>query len=354
MAMYALEICMLLIVVYAGINATITDLRNSIILNKLIVRMLGVSGVLSAVYYIFFAKDLIPLYIINLLCTLVFALFFYGYNLWAAGDSKLLILIMVSLPARVYYENPFGPFPGFFVILLTFAVAFTCIVMDSIHQGIKERNLFQWSIQMPRLRNVAVSYLFMVGSMTLINIVLINLFGYFLSTSGFLVTALDFLIVLSLVQIRMKIENKILSIATAIMWILIILIQGGGTLNLIKSRLDPHAWIVVLIVMLLRMLSEKYNYQKIEVDELKPRMILSAHTVMMLQISRVKGLPTCMTEDLRARLDEPQIEAIKRWKKTKNGKDFVVIVKKIPFAIYISLGTLLFLLIEVFYFGNFL
>lgn len=350
--MYVLEMCLLLVVVYAGINATITDLRNSIISNKLIARMLGVSVILSAMYYIFFARDLIPLYLINLLCTTVFAILFYGYNLWAAGDSKLLILIMISLPARIYYENPFGPFPGFFIILLTFAVAFICIVIDSIYQGIKERNLFKWSIQLPKFQNLAASYFFMVGSMTLINIVLLNLFGYFLAVSGFLITALDFLIVLSLVQIRTKINNKILNIVTVIMWILIVLIQGSSVLRLVKSRLDLQAWMVVLIVMLLRMLSERYNYQRIEVEDLKPRMIPSAHTVMMFQMSRVKGLPTCMTEDLRARLDETQIESIKRWKNSKNGKDFIVIVKKIPFAIYISVGTLLFLLIEVFYFGN--
>ncbi len=350
--MYVLEICLLFAVIYAGINATITDLRNSIISNKLIIRMLGVGGVLSVVYYVFFARDLILVYLINLLCTVVFALFFYVYNLWAAGDSKLLTIIMISLPARVYYENPFGPFPGFFVILLTFAVAFVCIVIDSIYQGIKERNLFQWSIQVPKFRNLLVSYLFMVGSMTLINIFLINLLGYFLTVSGFFITALDFLIVLSLVQIRMRVSNRILAVVTGVMWILIVFIQGSSVLKIVKNRLNLQVWMLVLIVMLLRMLSEKYNYQRIEVDDLKPRMIPSAHTVMMFQMSRVRGLPNCMTEDLRARLDETQIESIKRWKSSKNGKDFIVIVKKIPFAIYISVGTLLFLLIEVFYFGN--
>ncbi len=352
--MYILEICLLLIVLYAGINATITDLKSSIISNRLIIRMLLLSGVLALLYYVFFARDLISLYLINLLCTMVFAFFFYGYHLWAAGDSKLLILIMAALPARVYYQNPFGPFPGFFVILLTFSLAFICTVIDSIHQGIKEKNLFRWSIQMPRFRDLAESYFFMVGSMTLINIGLMNLFGYFIAISGFLITALDFLIVLTIIQLRMKISSKILRISTVLMWVLIVIIQGTDILKLVRSRLDFRVWMIVLVVMLLRMLSEKYNYQKMDVDELKPRMIPSAHSVMLFQRSRVKGLPTCMTEDLRARLDETQLEAIRRWKNTKNGKDFIVIVRKIPFAIYISIGTLLFLLIEIFLIGNLL
>ena len=352
--MIFIEISLLLIVIYAGIYATITDLKNSIIPNKMIIKALVASILLSATYYLLYARDLVPLYLINLLCTSVFAFFFYTYNLWAAGDSKLLFLIMAAIPARAYYMNPFGPFPGFFVILITFSIAFICIVIDSIYQGIKEKNLFKWSIQLPRLTDLLMSYFFMVGSMTLVNILLINLFGYFLSVSGLLITALDFLIVLSLIQVRLKINKKVLTIVTIVMWILIIIIQGSNVSNLIKSKLDLHAWIIVMIVMLLRMVSEKYNYQKVLVDDLKPRMIPSAHSVLMFQMSRVKDLPTCMTEDLRARLDSTQIDAIKRWKNSKNGKDYIVVVKKIPFAIYIGIGTFVFLLIEIFYFKNLL
>ena len=104
--MYVLEICLFLIVLIAGISATITDLKNSIISNKMIVRMMGFSIPLSILYYGYFARDLIPLYLINLLCTTVFSFFFYSYNLWAAGDSKLLFVIMTAIPARAYYMNP--------------------------------------------------------------------------------------------------------------------------------------------------------------------------------------------------------------------------------------------------------
>ena len=170
--MMFIEISLLMIVIYAGIYATITDLKNSIIPNKMIIKALVASILLSATYYLLYARDLVPLYLINLLCTSVFAFFFYTYNLWAAGDSKLLFLIMAAIPARAYYMNPFGPFPGFFVILITFSIAFICIVIDSIYQGIKEKNLFKWSIQLPRLTDLLMSYFFMVGSMTLVNILL--------------------------------------------------------------------------------------------------------------------------------------------------------------------------------------
>ena len=55
LVMYVLEICLFLIVLIAGISATITDLKNSIISNKMIVRMMGFSIPLSAQRYFHFS-----------------------------------------------------------------------------------------------------------------------------------------------------------------------------------------------------------------------------------------------------------------------------------------------------------
>ena len=54
-----------------------------------------------------------------------------------------------------------------------------------------------------------------------------------------------------------------------------------------------------------------------------------------------------MTEDLEARLTEEEAESVHRWEKSKYGSDTVVIVRKIPFAVFLALGTLLFLAAEV-------
>ena len=54
-----------------------------------------------------------------------------------------------------------------------------------------------------------------------------------------------------------------------------------------------------------------------------------------------------MTEDLRSRITSEEAESIHRWEKSAGGKPYVVIVRKIPFAIFIGIGTLAFLIIEV-------
>ena len=184
--------------------------------------------------------------------------------------------------------------------------------------------------------------------MTLINMVLLNLFSHIFETDNVFITACDFLAVLSLMRLKAKMDKKLVVASSVLIWSAITIVYGADFSNVIKGKISLNSWIIVLFVMLMRMISEKYNYRQIAIDELEPRMIPSACTVMQFQQSKVQNLPTCMTEDLRARLTVEQVDAIKRWKNSKNGKESIVIVKKIPFAIYISIGTILFLTIALF------
>ncbi len=70
-------------------------------------------------------------------------------------------------------------------------------------------------------------------------------------------------------------------------------------------------------------------------------------TALSFLPSRVQGLPTDSTEDLRSRLTPEQAESIRRWEKSKFGKPYIVIVRKIPFAVFIGIGTAAFLVFEV-------
>jgi preflagellin peptidase FlaK len=62
---------------------------------------------------------------------------------------------------------------------------------------------------------------------------------------------------------------------------------------------------------------------------------------MIMQTSITKGLPGVSTEDLKSRLSSDEIESIKIWAKATHTKK-LTIVKKIPFAIFISIGMCLY------------
>ena len=70
-------------------------------------------------------------------------------------------------------------------------------------------------------------------------------------------------------------------------------------------------------------------------------MIPATETVVMFQASRVHSLPKDASEDLSARITEEEAAAIKRWEKSSMGRSTIWIVRKVPFAIMIYIGFIL-------------
>lgn len=103
--------------------------------------------------------------------------------------------------------------------------------------------------------------------------------------------------------------------------------------------------IIVLTVLVFKSMAEKYNYEEISAIDVEEGMVLSISTVMLFMNSRIKGLPLKTTEDIKSRITKQEAESIRRWTNSSKGKDKIVIVRKIPFAIFISLGFISYLLI---------
>ncbi len=85
-------------------------------------------------------------------------------------------------------------------------------------------------------------------------------------------------------------------------------------------------------------------YQEVKICDLKRGMILSSVSSMLMQNSRVRGLPPISSEDLRSRLTEEQVDSIGRWASSRNIIA-VTVVRKIPFAIFIFAGFLSYFII---------
>ena len=50
---------------------------------------------------------------------------------------------------------------------------------------------------------------------------------------------------------------------------------------------------------------------------------------------------------MEAKLTEEEAASVRRWEKSKYGRASVVIVRKIPFAIFLGIGALAMLVLEV-------
>lgn len=328
------------------VSSSYTDCKESIVRNRTLAKCGIIALILDLIYYIGFASEYMSLFAANLLLLIIVAIAFYGYHLWAAGDSKLLFIIGLSIPGRFYSFWDIGLWSGFAIIVFTFSIAFVFVVAESLVLGIRNKDLFKISFHKPQYLEGVISYFSMVASILVINLLLSHLFYNLYNNDTVFATAINFLVVLTLIHLRSKLSFRLLVCYTAIIWVLISVLTITRIITL-STTFDIRSWIFVLGIMGVRLIAEKYNYKVIPTSDVRKGHILSAATVLGFKPSRVQGLPTGMTEDLRSRITEQEAESIHRWEASALGKPYVVIVRKIPFATFISIGTIIFLLIEV-------
>lgn len=338
---------LLLTTLAATLAVTIyTDCKNSIIHNRTILIAITIGFILDGVYYGFFAQRFFLLFIKNLIVVILAAFFFYCYHLWAAGDSKLFFAVGLFVPARFYSFWKIGSVPCFAILILVFSIAFIYVIGESVVLGLRQKNLLKITVGEVNYRIAITAYLSMVAATMIVNWMVWKAFGNALQNNLILALAVNFFVVLTLSQIRNKLSDTILLIVTIVGWVAIAALTATNQVH-ISTTFDWKAWLFVLGIMFVRMVAEKYNYQEIPTAEVRAGQILSAATVMLFQTSRVRGLPGGMTEDLRSRITSEEAESVHRWEKSVGGKPHVIIVRKIPFAIFIGVGTLAFLIIEV-------
>ena len=340
------EAVLLTILLTVLVTSSYTDCRSSQIKNKLLLICATAAGLVDVVYYCAWAGAYFIPFLANLGLLCLLSILLYSYHLWAAGDSKLLLVVALCLPGRFLSFWDIGLFSGFFIVVVTFSVAFLYVIGETVYLGIKEKNLFQLYRQKIDVKQYVVSYMSMAAATTLISIMLSLIFPQLYARNTPLLMALNFLIVLSLIQIRNFFSTKALLFAALIMWVVLIVLFLGKKYP-VSLSFNLRSWIYVLLILLVWAFAEKYNYQTIPTSAVRAGHILSMATVIGFKPSRVQGLPTGTTEDLRSRLTVSEAESVRKWENSSLGKPYVVIVRKIPFAIFISIGTIVFLTVEV-------
>ena len=129
-----------------------------------------------------------------------------------------------------------------------------------------------------------------------------------------------------------------------IIGIFIIDIVLGIFLKVIPFSFNLENYVLVLLLLLCQMTIRTNLYEEVLVSDLKKGMILSSFSSLLMQNSRVRGLPKVSSKDLKSRLTNTQIESIKRWASGKKVES-VIIVKKIPFAMFIFGGFISYFII---------
>ena len=325
--------------------ASYTDVKFGIIPNRMLMCAMGTGIVVNLVYSFVTSGAYLTEYLSNVALLSVFALLLYALRLWAAGDSKLLIAVAFCLPGRFLTFWDIGMFASFSIVAIAFITAFIFVLGESVVLGIRNQDLFK-SLPAFDFPRYACSYLFTVAATTVFFVLFQRIVPRVFAEHGFMLMAVDLVVVLVLMQLRNRFQLRTLWVAAAVMWVAVLALIFSGNV-VVLPHLNLFAWALTLLVSFACVLAGKYGYQEVPTSTVQAGMILSAGTVLSFRLSRVKGLPSGLSEDLTCRLSGDEAASVRRWERSAHGKPCVTIVRKLPFALFIGIGTVALVAIEV-------
>ena len=332
-----IKIILLCLFLFAGTIGAASDMRQHIVSNRMIA-ICGIAALLlQGLNLLLFPAEYLLIWMINLLIAAALAIVFYIGGIWAAGDVKLFLLLYISIPYQWIETDTLSMsvIPFLFIFLL----AGVWLAADSLWQTLRHTERFdlQERFTWKRLLDVLKVYI----QMSALHLLCSWLFPSFCERNAL------FLAVLMLLYSYLCSSNHILSSWPSLtlhgVFLFIGILMGEWHFSL------SNYWIYFAVgaVFLFRRWAAGYNYQRIPTDAVRPGMILSAAPVLSFAASRIQGLPDNASESMSSRLTAAQAEAVRKWGRSAKGSADIVIIRKIPFAIFISGGMLVWVIIRL-------
>ncbi len=326
----------------AATISTVTDSLNGKIYNRILMIILFIG--LPLIFFQFKINDNTCQFSTNIVFAVILSLLLYSFKVWAAGDAKLMILLAVLFPLESYGKYSNAVFPSFTLFILTFATAFVYIVGESIILSFKNFNLLYSSLSIIT-RESGVHIKQLLGSLSfgmLIIYFLNNCYGiifndiYFLNI--YIFNAFNFFILLIIYSYikNKKIYFLLLLIAMSDVIISKLIVNNLGLL----LNFDIFTILLPVIVFILKVISDTFNYEEITISEVEKGMVLS--TTSSIVLSRyIKDILLISDETTKSRLTAEQAENIKKLSYKGKQEMKIKIVRLMPFAIFILIGLIL-------------
>ena len=341
-------ICECLLFLIAAVSlccSMLTDIRTGKVKNLLIIIAGTAAIIINTLYLILFASEYSYAYLLNILLTVVLSYVLFFVGLWGAGDSKLLILMSVCMPGRLFCKDGLTSFPGFILLAIIFACSFLILLVETLIKSIRQKRKLQLQLSNTTSLSVqikrTVTSLFVIG---VINGILVWLQGKQVYMSQSLVFAVDFVTILFLNNQRKQPSNAFM----AVLGCAFIGIAIANGMN-ISWPILLVSFLAIILMYLVQSLAGQDNYFSIPAVDIRPGMILAPLSVNRFAGSEIQGLPNYSTGDMRSKLTVSEADAIQLWGKMHPEENSLSIIRKIPFVVYIAVGTLILWGLEVAY-----
>lgn len=312
----------------------ITDIRYGKVNNRLLCMALIIwLGIIVINYSINGEIVFSGLFFLNLLLALVLAICLYLTDIWAPGDIKLYLFIVLTLPFNCYVCRPGNIFPALDIVIFAFAAGYIFMIIQSVAKNGLKANTGWREIAFDK--KYLISVVSGIGFFSVINLLAYSLaYNFYLSNKSLIIiVSMVILILFSRYYERLKNISGLVLFAFYVIYSLCFL--DAATF----AKQICLCFLLSIVLETLNRTISKNNYREITGEEVRPGMILSLSSVVSMRNCIDQELPKTTTENRRSRLNTKQAAAVSRW--CKNAKSNVVIVEMIPFAPFISISLII-------------
>lgn len=322
----------------------ITDLKYGIIKNTHLLTV-GMSTIVLNANASFLYKDIKWMeYLFALIISIAISLILYFTKIWAGGDCKLYMVIALSMPYCIVSKQTYGISWIIFVPIIAFLIGYLFIIVDSILLKIKETdNKDKKECILKKAMQGFIKYLKYYLVIILVNRILSMIFV------GLNITIINInqwiALIINMIIITIIGKQDILKYKSVVLTLLVVDIAIGVLdIEYFFTRQTILTWIAIIICNLIKNFADCYNYEYIDIDKVRTGMILSTASSMIFVNDKLSRFKKVSDETLKSRLNEEDVEKIHDFSEKRKYLKQISIVKKIPFAMFISVATILVLI----------
>lgn len=317
---------------------TKTDLEKGIISNRVLLGFSIAAVVVDAVHYGVVAYSAAGSFFLNVLTVAGIAFLLYALRLIAGGDCKLIIVLALLFPAERYLVIGDTDVMLAAAIAFSFVFGYLFLLGNAVRLLVLKKTTISASYVKDSVFNFVRTYVAALSYISLIGC------AYSIAALWGLNVNVWIMRVSCLVMALCVGRFGILKNAFAFVPVVVCTVIASLLSHTVPISLNPSMWLLVLALLVCQTVIKTSLYESVAVDRLQAGMILSMFSSLVMQSSDMDGLPGVSTEKLKSRLTETEVESVKAWARAARVET-LTIVKKVPFALFISLGFLLYCIV---------
>lgn len=329
--MLVIETILILLLAGISIMTVKSDLKEGLIHNKTLLIYVASGISLDALYYGIWCRGYVKEFIINFIIVAVISLVLYFSYSFAGGDCKLIITMALLYPAEFYWAYGSSYYTLFSVIGFACFYGYIYLLLTSILALVRGKNQLGKEYIKHYLTGFVKSFVSALIYISALNLVAQSLGLYQYVWTTWIVRILCLGVAWTVGK------HSVLKRWYMLAGVFVLDMVLGFLLHVIPFSLNPESYTLVIVLLLCQMIIRTNLYETVQINDLKKGMILSTVSSLMMQGSRVRGLPGVSNEQLNCRLSEEEVSSIRRWAENRTITE-LSIVKKIPFAVFIVMG----------------